>query len=137
MYQFSKASLRNMRGVNEQLVSVFLEAIKVSPIDFGVPSTGGVRSEQQQHGLFLDGKSKCDGINSISNHQKGTALDFYAFVGSASWDKVHLAMVASCILTTAANMKKQGKIDIDLKWGGTFGSDMFNGWDYPHMEITT
>ena len=32
-------------------------------------------------------------------------------------------------------MKKEGLIDIELKWGGTFGSNRFQGYDYPHIEI--
>jgi len=44
-------------------------------------------------------------------------------------------MVASCIITTAKRLKKEGKIEIELKWGAEFGSDKFHGWDMPHMEI--
>lgn len=136
MFQFSKTSLERMQCVNHELIYVFLEAIKVSPIDFGIPQYGGVRTTEEQNGLFASKVSNCDGINDISNHQRGKALDFYAYVnGKASWNKVHLAMVASCILSTAKRLKKEGKISIDLKWGGTFGSDNFNGWDMPHIEI--
>lgn len=35
------------------------------------------RSDDEQMRLFLLGKSKCDGINKISAHQKGIAVDIY------------------------------------------------------------
>lgn len=135
-FTFSKRSIERMKGVNPELVAVFLEAIKYSPVDFGIPQYGGLRTKEEQNGLFAKNVSNCDGINNISNHQRGQALDFYAFVnGKSSWNKVHLSMVASCILSTAKRMKKEGKISIELTWGGAFGSDNFNGWDMPHIEV--
>ena len=130
-FAFSKTSLANMEGVNKDLIMVFRAAIKDSPIDFGIPSTGGFRTAEQQMELFLRHKSKCDGYDVKSNHQTGNALDFYAYVdGKASWEKHHLAMVAGVILSTAK------RLGVDLKWGGTFGSSKFNGWDMPHIELT-
>jgi peptidoglycan L-alanyl-D-glutamate endopeptidase CwlK len=125
-----------MDGVHGDLVLVFSEAIKYSPIDFGVPSAGGMRTKDQQKALFDDGKSKCDGIKTLSKHQRGEALDFFAFVnGKASWDKVHLSLVAAVILSTAKRLKSEGVIYSDFRWGGTFGSKEFKGWDMPHIEI--
>ena len=136
MFQFSKSSIERMKGVNSDLITIFTEAIKSSFIDFGVPGQGGLRTAGEQNLLFQKNLSKCDGFNTISNHQKGNALDFYAYVnGRASWDKVHLALVAGVILSTAIRLKKEGKIKSDINWGGTFGSDSFNGWDFPHNEI--
>lgn len=137
-FKFSERSKSRMAGVHPELVLVFHEALAVSPIDFGIPEHGGLRSAEEQHSLFLDNKSKADGYNKLSNHQSGNALDFYAYLnGAASWDKVHLAMVAATILSTAARLKEQGKISISIRWGGTFGNKgrSFHGWDYPHMEV--
>ena len=55
--------------------------------------------------------------------------------GKASWDKHHLSMVAGVIITTAKRLKKEGKISIELYWGGQFGSSSFNGWDMPHIQV--
>ena len=135
-YQFSKKSVERMQGVNPELIIIFTEAIKNSPIDFGIPGLGGIRTAEQQKKLFLAKKSECDGYKNKSFHQSGNALDFYAYVdGSASWSKQHLAMVASVIMTTAKRLKKEGKTTVDLYWGGQFGSTDFTGWDYPHIEI--
>lgn len=141
-YQFSIKSMERMKGVHPDLIIIFTEAIKNSPIDFGIPEHGGVRTQGQQNILFQKGVSKCDGFNDLSNHQipedeeDGFALDFYAYInGRASWDKIHLAMVGAVILATAKRLKKAGKISIELKWGAEFGSNNFKGWDMPHTEV--
>lgn len=139
-YQFSSKSVENMKGVLPDLILIFTEAIKNSPVDFGIPSTGGLRTAEQQAQLFKEGKSKADGVHNKSKHQKKNdgychALDFYAYVnGYASWQTVHLCIVAGVILSTASRLKKEGKVSISLYWGGQFGSSTFNGWDMPHTE---
>jgi hypothetical protein len=35
------------------------------------------RSDREQKELWLQGKSKCDGIIKVSQHQKGRAVDIY------------------------------------------------------------
>jgi len=135
-YKFSSNSIKRMKGVHPDLITIFNRAIKNSPIDFGIPATGGLRTEDVQKRLFKNKTSKCDGVNNISNHQKGMALDFYAYVdGKASWDKVHLALVAGVIMATASQLKAVGRITHRVRWGGTFGSTKFKGWDMPHFEI--
>jgi len=137
-YQFSKKSVERMQGVHPELITIFTEAIKNSPIDFGVPGLGGLRTAEQQKVLFKAGKSKCNGYKNESYHQTGNALDFYAYVdGAASWKEHHLSMVAGVIITTAKRLKKEGKINIDLYWGGQFGSSNFTGWDFPHIQVAT
>jgi peptidoglycan L-alanyl-D-glutamate endopeptidase CwlK len=125
-----------MKGIDNQLDMVFREAIKVSPIDFGIPGHGGLRTDGEQNELFVKGLSKCDGFEIRSNHQDGKALDFYAFVnGKASWRPHHLSMVAVAIMATANRLYSESEINIKLKWGGEFGSDELDGWDKPHIEI--
>ena len=136
-FSFSRSSTENMAGVHNDLITIFTEAIKNSPIDFGVPSLGGLRTENQQRILFMGGSSKCDGFKNKSYHQTGNALDFYAYInGRASWDEVHLAIIAGVILATAKRLRKEGKVESVIKWGGTFGSAKYHGWDMPHFEIS-
>lgn len=141
-FKFSKRSIERMKGIHPELRLVVMEAIYYSPIDFGIPGDGGVRTAERQNELYRKGVSKCDGYRNRSNHQVpegedyGHALDFYPYVNhKVSWDKTHLAMVASVILSIAKRLKDEGVISIELKWGGEFGSNDFNGWDYPHIEI--
>jgi peptidoglycan L-alanyl-D-glutamate endopeptidase CwlK len=140
MYYLSNASIKNMTGCHPDNIIVINEAIKTSPIDFGIPSTGGVREDFEQHQLFMNGKSKCDGYEIKSKHQKreddyGWATDFFAYVnGKVSYERHHLSMVAAVVLSTANRLKKEGKITSSYYWGGQFGSADFNGWDMPHIE---
>lgn len=126
MFKFGKASLRNREGVDPRLIEISDLALTLSPIDFGIPSTGGLRTAETQHQLFLDGKSKADGYEARSKHQDGIALDFYAYVdGKASWDKEHLAVVA------AAHLQAASALGYKLQWGGLWRSFK----DYPHVQL--
>jgi hypothetical protein len=83
-----------------------------------------MRTAEDQHDLYLDGKSKCDGYDNESYHQSGKALDFYAYVdGAGSWKREHLTEVAAAFLQAAATLGYK------LEWGG------FWPWDAPHVQI--
>jgi peptidoglycan L-alanyl-D-glutamate endopeptidase CwlK len=130
MHKFSRRSLEVLNKINPVLSEIMCDAIDLSPIDFGIPSDGGLRTAERQYELFLAEKSKCDGYKIKSNHQTGNAVDVFAYVnGRASWSDVHLSIIAGVVLSVA---NRKG---VKLRWGGTFGSDNFNGWDMPHFEI--
>ena len=124
-----------MSGVNPEMIEIANLAIKISKIDFGIPQFGGVRTAEEQAQLFANGKSKADGVNNLSNHQSGGALDFYAYVdGRASWERDHLAMVA-CAFLQAASI-----LGYKLSWGGLWSSNKTingipYGWDAGHIEL--
>lgn len=124
-YRLSQRSLDRMADVHPDLQRVAKRAITITKIDFGIPRDGGTRTAERQHELFLDGRSKADGYELVGKHQTGDALDFYAFVdGAASWDREHLAQVASAFLQAAI---VEG---VRVRWGGLFRS--FS--DMPHIE---
>lgn len=115
-----------MMKVDPALIQIAELAIKISKIDFGIPNDGGFRTADQQYKLAVAGKSKCDGYKVKSFHQKGKALDFYAYVdGKASWDEYHLAMIATAFLQAASLMGHR------LEWGGNFK----NFKDFPHVQL--
>ena len=126
MFKLGKNSINNLAGVDGRLIDIADVAITLSNIDFGIPSTGGLRSTSDQAKLFEDGVSKADGVNNLSYHQSGKAVDVYAYVdGKASWDKLHLALIAAAMLQASA------QLGYELRWGGNWKS-----WqDYPHFEI--
>jgi len=129
-FKLSQKSMSNLNGVDNRLIELALRSISKSPIDFGIPPYGGLRTSEDQNKLFITGKSKCDGYDKKSNHQTGLAFDVYAYIDrAATWDKIHLAIVAGVILSEANQM------GLNIRWGGTFGSNIFHGWDYPHFEI--
>lgn len=135
MYSFSKSSLAKLLTVHKDLQDVFLAAIRVSPIDFGI--SHGLRTQAEQQELYAQGRTKqgnivtkADGVKLRSKHQDGLAVDVYAFInGKVSYDDVHLALIAGVVLSEAASR------NIPIRWGGTFGSKVFKGWDKPHYEI--
>ena len=129
-FSFSKKSLDRLNQVDTRLQELMQGAIAISPIDFGIPEYGGLRTEEEQQGLYKKGLSKCDGYKIKSLHQTGNAIDLYAYVdGKASWDQVHLAIIAGVVLGEAKRM------NLNVRWGGTFGSKIFKGWDMPHFEL--
>jgi peptidoglycan L-alanyl-D-glutamate endopeptidase CwlK len=125
-HKFSVRSITRMADIDPRLMVIAEEALKISPIDFGIPEFGGLRTAEEQQQLFLAGKSQLDGVTRKSYHQTGRALDVYAYVdGKASWDELHLAMVAAAMLQTAS------KLGIDLQWGGLWESFK----DMPHFQL--
>ena len=130
MYKFSKRSIQELELINPKLAALMDQAIERSPIDFGIPNNGGKRTAEKQNELYNKGVSKCDGILKKSYHQSGNAVDVYAYVnGKASWDVEHLCIIAGVVLSIASEM------GLNIRWGGTFGSNKFKGWDMPHFEI--
>ena len=155
MYHLGKKSRERLQGVNPVLIELIEDALKVSPIDFGIPRHGGLRTAQDQHELWQKGRilknstlnpslrsswevvnksqviTYTDGYERKSYHQSGNAFDVYAFINNkASWKKHHLAMVAGALMSKA---KKKG---INLEWGASFRSSTFDGFDFPHFQIS-
>jgi peptidoglycan L-alanyl-D-glutamate endopeptidase CwlK len=125
-FKLSQNSINNLAGIDGRLIDIADLAIKLTNIDFGIPSTGGLRTTEDQAQLFADGKSKADGVTHLSYHQSGKAVDVYAYVdGKASWSKEHLAIIAAAMLQASA------QLGYELKWGG-----LWKSWqDFPHFEI--
>ncbi len=129
-FKLSRRSLDRLSGVDDRMIELIQAAISKSPIDFGIPQLGGNRTAEEQHQLYKEGVSKCDGYKKKSRHQSGNAVDVYAYHNKkASWDKVHLALIAGVVLAEAKAM------GLNVVWGGTFGSKDFNGWDMPHFQL--
>ena len=110
----SERSKSRREGIDQRLIAINDRALEISPIDFGIPQYGGLRSQEEQNQIHLAGNSPyCDGYVNISKHQLGKALDFYAFVdGSASWEPPHLAIVAASCLQAAL------QLGYKIQWGG-------------------
>jgi len=126
MFKLSISSKRNLQGVNTKLIDVINLALTISLIDFGIPKDGGLRTAEQQNALFKAGKSQLDGYVKKSNHQTGNAFDVFAYIdGKASWDKVHLTVVADAIMQAA------DKLGVGLTWGGNWKTFV----DMPHFEL--
>ncbi len=124
-YSFSKKSIQRREGVDPRLIEISDLAITISTIDFGIPSDGGIRTTERQAALCAEGLSKCDGYKNKSYHQSGKALDVYAYIdGHASWQREHLALVATAMLQAASQLGHK------LEWGGHWP------WDMPHFQLS-
>ena len=136
-FQLSNQSKQNREGIDHRLIEIDDLAITLTLIDYGHDKYAGKRTAGLQNELFHNGKSKCDGVSYISDHQIGLALDFYAYVdGKASWKHEHLAIVA-CAYFQAASI-----IGYELAWGGFYKKqkpEFINGipygWDMPHIRL--
>jgi len=129
MFQFGHNSLKNLKTCHPEIIVLMKEALFYSPIDFGISC--GYRTTEEQQRLFKNGKTKCDGIIKVGNHQNfpSDAVDIYAYVNSKlSYDPNHLCVIAGVVLSVAKELK------LNIRWGGTFGSKDWHGWDMPHYE---
>ena len=55
-FKFGTASLDHMFGIDAKLIRIAHRAIEISKIDFGIPETGGVRSDKVQYSLYITGE---------------------------------------------------------------------------------
>jgi len=126
-YKLSSTSKRRLKTCTEDIQLVINEAIKNSPIDFGVSE--GHRTTRKQQEYFKDGKSLLDGIHKKSRHQSNPsqAIDLYAYDKKALWDKKSLTLLAGHILGTA------NRLGIELEWGGNWTKFI----DMPHYQLAT
>lgn len=139
MFKLSSASLRNLDGVDPELLEIPKLAIQITMVDFGYGPDSGLRTAERQNELFRDKRSQKDGYERRSAHQDGLAIDFYAYVnGAASWEHHHLAMVA------AAHLQAASMLGIRVEWGGLWmpkNPELINGiiygWDMPHIQKVT
>lgn len=119
-YKFSQKSLNNLSGVHEDMGRLMEEAIKTSPLDFGI--TEGIRSVTRQKQLVKEGKSQ----TMRSKHLIGHAVDIAVYVdGKITWDFKYYEVVASHIMAVAA------KLNIPIVWGGSWKTFK----DGPHFEL--
>ena len=125
-FALGRASMRNLDRVDSRMVGIMITAIKLTRVDFGIPSTGGYRTVEQQRELFNTGASLCDGMSKRSRHQSGLAVDVFAYVnGKASYKNIDLESVTNAILQAALIHGHK------ISWGGLWTKFR----DMPHFEL--
>ena len=150
MYKLGERSSRNLAGVNPCLQLWVNELIKVSPVDFGILDNGGFRTANEQHQLYLDGKSKCDGYKKESYHQSRMAVDLVPYIdGKFTWsDRKAFIFLYNKGNEVWEMLKCENRIfkELHLRWGGFWLWKDFNnngkldlpkeiGWDAAHWEL--
>ena len=142
---FGKSSNKKLDTCHPDLQLIMRTAIAVSRVDFGIAE--GRRALATQKKYFAEGKSKCDGVTSMSKHQatkaepRAMAADVFPYVnGKADYTMETLSYLAGHICGVADMLFAFGRIKHKLRWGGNWDGDgeiitdqSFD--DRPHFEL--
>ena len=114
MFNLSKRSLDRLGGVHPSLIEVVIEAIKITPIDFGVSE--GVRSIDTQRLYVAQGVSwTLNSKHLLQSDGYGHAVDVVAIFNKvASWDMRNYARIAEAFRHAA------DKAHVKIVWGGVW-----------------
>tara|TARA_R100001377_G_C3193895_1_gene111716 strand:+ start:1659 stop:2111 length:453 start_codon:yes stop_codon:yes gene_type:complete len=108
-FSLSSRSLQKLEGVNQDLVEVVKEAIKLTKVDFGV--TYGLRTIEEQERLVKEGRSQ----TMKSKHLTGNAVDLVAYFGSSiSWELNVYDDICDAMAEAARNK------GVAIKWGAAW-----------------
>ena len=125
-FKLSKTSLERLEGVDEELVAIVKRAITITPIDFGIPWMGGLRTIDDQRKLV----EKKVSFTMKSKHIEGKAFDVVAYVGlRPSWELELYDDIADTIIQAAKEIGVK-----QLKWGGAWHIDNILDWDGTALE---
>jgi len=136
-FKLSKNSKKNIKGINKDLEKLVVRVLAKSDIDFGIPSSGGIRTAQEQNNLFHQRPkvSWLDGFKKISYHQSGNAVDIFVYdEHGACWDCIgKYKTIADLMKKEFILMKEEGlfKDHESFEWGG----DWRRFKDLPHFQV--
>ena len=115
MFKFGNSSKEKLEGVHEDLQTIMYEAIKLSPIDFGI--TEGMRSLERAEQLQKEGASK---VGTKSKHCQGKAIDIVCYNGGkVTWELEFYEAVAGVVGEVS------DIVDIKIRWGGSWETGNF------------
>jgi len=158
-FNFGAKSEKELSSCNSDLQMIMKEAIKISPIDFGI--VYGRRPAELQFELFKKGRELQSGVwiivnkkfvvtnldgyqkKSMHNYEPSKAVDIRIYVPGhpeLAYDPEHLCYVAGIIMTVADQLFKERWISHRIRWGGNWDQDgiiLFDQSlaDRPHFEI--
>lgn len=147
MYSWSRNSKKHINTVNDIGQLFANRLILVTPFDIGVLNTGGLRTAEMQHDIFIAKHSKCDGYEKKSYHQSGLAIDFVPYInGGFTWTNgfAFLSIAKKALKVWSGIVQEGLDQDYYLHWGGYWGDkDLDNdnlleitdqlGWDMAHF----
>ena len=139
MFKLSRRSYDRLTGVDQRLIYLCDQVIKITPVDFGIAFLGGRRTAKEQMDLFMQGRkliddkwvkvgatvTNKDGYDKLSRHQSGQAIDVLPFVnGRVDQDELNYGMIIASFIIKA----KELELDIE--------SGAFWKWkDLPHIQL--
>lgn len=159
MFKLSTRSSERLATCHNDLQLIVKEALRYSPIDFGI--SHGHRTPEEQFDLFKKGRenrgnkwvvvgpkvTNCDGFikKSKHNHDPSLAVDIYCWPKAIMYDAQSLATVGGLIMATANRLYDEGRIRHKLRWGNDWDGDGVlvakdddeRFIDAPHFELIT
>jgi len=133
MNQFSESSLKRLSTCDIRLIELFTEAIKNSPVEFGI--SYGHRTPEEQYELYKQGRTKPgrivtykDGYRELSKHNysPSKAIDIVCYKNmKVTWEPEYYKRVAVHVAKVAL------ELGIKYTWGGEFRTLK----DLPHYEV--
>ena len=147
-YSFGNTSELRRKDVSRYLIRCSDRALKCSPIDFGVPMDGGLRTAERQNMIFEKHWSKCDGYIIKSFHQQtntegeGQAIDLVPYIKGEGFSYEatgRFGMIIMLMLEAWEELQAEGLIpeNLYLHSGGLWKpkDPKKLGWDLAHYEI--
>ena len=105
-FKLSPKSIKQLQGLEPDLIKVVESAIGYTKMDFSVIQ--GLRTQTQQNELYRQGLSHVK----FSQHQLGRAVDVLAWIGKSSDSEDDLIQIAEAFKLAAEDM------DVPIRWGG-------------------
>jgi peptidoglycan L-alanyl-D-glutamate endopeptidase CwlK len=113
-YRFSRRSIANLDGVNDDLVSVATRAVAITTVDFAIIQ--GLRTAEEQEAAYLRGASQ---RRTGGKHQVGLAVDVMACIGDLdhdgdkdeNWEEQHYPAIAQAFRTASI------ELCVPIVWG--------------------
>lgn len=122
-WKWGKASSDRLATCDKRLQDLANMMLERSPFDLTI--TFGYRTKDEQEKAYKDGKSRAKFGESKHNVFPSKAIDICPY--PINWDDKDPRWTEMALNA----MWCSGKLNISIKWGGTFKSIK----DYPHFEI--
>ena len=137
-FRFGSRSEDNLKGVNPQLINVVRLALIISNTDFAIIE--GLRSEQRQHDLYAQGRSKPGPVVTwtlTSKHITGDAVDLLPInpeTGRGDWDyKQGFEEIRASMIAASDRLETPVRNGGDWNRNGVYGEK--GETDVPHWEL--
>ena len=124
-------------GVHPKVAELCVKALGYSEVDFGI--IDGVRLTMEQQQMFANKRSMLDGVNKISDHQIGLAIDVLPTVHDEHGNRLDPYDISDNRVKVAwlevyrAFMRASMKLGLVIEFG--LGYNIHGGHDWPHMSV--
>lgn len=154
-FKFGKSSKKQLNTCHKDLKLIFLRAIAISKVDFGLSE--GHRPIKKQQDYYAIGRTvdlhrkpitNVDGVNKKGKHNylPSLALDIYVWHSDRktrekiAYDKMHLTYIVGLLDAITEDLYENGKIKHKIRWGANWDGDGIIDYDqsfddFPHVEL--